>query len=83
MSPYFHYVVEPDDQIEMRGPIGGPFTWRAKPDTKLLLVGGGSGVVPLMSMLRHRAASRIGDLRDGKCGTARECAGLASLFVSN
>ncbi len=57
VSPYFHYVVEPDDQIEMRGPIGGPFTWRAKPDTKLLLVGGGSGVVPLMSMLRHRAAS--------------------------
>ena len=57
VSPYFHYVVEPDDQIEIRGPIGGPFTWRAKPNTKLLLVGGGSGVVPLMSMLRHRAAS--------------------------
>ena len=53
VSPYFHYVVEPDDQIEIRGPIGGPFTWRAKPNMKLLLVGGGSGVVPLMSMLRH------------------------------
>ena len=36
------------------------FTWRAKPDTKLLLVGGGSGVVPLMSMLRHRAAMNKG-----------------------
>ena len=57
VSPYFHYVVEPDDQIEIRGPIGGPFTWRAKPNTKLLLVGGGSGIVPLMCMLRHRTES--------------------------
>ncbi len=61
VSPYFHYVVEPDDQIEIRGPIGGPFTWRAKPNTKLLLVGGGSGVVPLMSMLRHRGASDMAE----------------------
>ena len=61
VSPYFHYVVEPDDQIEMRGPIGGPFTWLATPETKLLLVGGGSGVVPLMSMLRHRIASGVAD----------------------
>ena len=45
VSPYFHYVVEPGDQIEIRGPIGGPFTWRAKPETgtRLLLVGGGVG----------------------------------------
>lgn len=57
VSPYFHYVVEPGDQIEFRGPIGGPFTWRARKGTKLLLIGGGSGVVPLMSMLRHRVAS--------------------------
>ena len=62
VSPYFHYVVEPADQIEVRGPIGGPFTWRAKPNTKLLLVGGGSGVVPLMSMLRHRAASGMAEV---------------------
>lgn len=61
VSPYFHYVVEPDDQIEIRGPIGGPFTWRAKPNMKLLLVGGGSGIVPLMSMLRHRAASGMAE----------------------
>lgn len=59
VSPYFHYVVKPDDQIEIRGPIGGPFTWRTKPNTKLLLIGGGSGVAPLMSMLRHRVASGI------------------------
>ncbi len=57
VSPYFHYVVEPSDQVEFRGPIGGPFTWRAKADTKLLLIGGGSGIVPLMSILRHRIAS--------------------------
>ena len=61
VSPYFHYAVETDDKIEIRGPIGGPFTWRAKPNAKLLLVGGGSGVVPLMSMLRHRAASGSAD----------------------
>ena len=61
VSPYFHYVLEPDDQIEIRGPIGGPFTWRAKRNTKLLLVGGGSGVVPLMSILRHRVASGLAE----------------------
>ena len=57
VSPYFHYILEPEDQIEIRGPIGGPFIWHSKRNTKLLLVGGGSGVVPLMSMLRHRAES--------------------------
>ena len=63
VSPYFHYVVEPGDQIEIRGPIGGPFTWRAKPETgtRLLLVGGGSGIVPLMSMLRHRSTSGMAE----------------------
>lgn len=55
VSPYFHEVVEPGDQIEMRGPIGGPFTWTAAQSGPLLLVGGGSGIVPLMSMARHRA----------------------------
>ncbi len=57
VSPYFHEIVEPGDQIEMRGPIGGPFTWRAEQGGPLLLVGGGSGIVPLMSMARHRAIS--------------------------
>ena len=55
VSPYFHDVTEVGDPIELRGPIGGPFTWMAAAGGPLLLVGGGSGVVPLMSMLRHRA----------------------------
>ena len=54
VSPYFPYVVEQGDRVEFRGPVGGPFTWRAKTGMKLLLVGGGSGIVPLMSMLRQR-----------------------------
>lgn len=54
VSPYFHEVVEPGDAVEIRGPIGGPFTWTAPMGGPLLLVAGGSGVVPLMSMLRHR-----------------------------
>ena len=41
----------------MRGPIGGPFTWTAEQGGPLLLIGGGSGIVPLMSMARHRARS--------------------------
>ena len=56
VSPYFHQVVEPGDQIEIRGPIGGPFTWRSSDSDRLLLIAGGSGIVPIMSILRHRAA---------------------------
>jgi ferredoxin-NADP reductase len=59
VSPYFHEVVE-GDQIEIRGPIGGPFTWTASMGGPLLLIAGGSGVVPLMSMLRHREATGSG-----------------------
>ena len=44
------------DKLELRGPIGGYFTWEAQDDGPLLLVGGGSGVVPLMAMIRHRSA---------------------------
>ena len=57
VSPYFHNVVEPGDRIELRGPIGGPFTWEAGDGGPLLLVAGGSGVVPLMSIIRHKLAS--------------------------
>jgi ferredoxin-NADP reductase len=44
----------PGDSIEMRGPIGGHFIWRAHDGGPLLLIAGGSGVAPLMAILRHR-----------------------------
>ena len=56
MSPYLVDVLRAGDELEMRGPIGGYFPGRAHDGGPLLLVGGGSGVVPLMAMLRHRAA---------------------------
>jgi len=57
VSTYIHDVLTPGDQIEVRGPIGGYFVWEASQGGPLLLIGGGSGVVPLMAMIRHRAAS--------------------------
>jgi ferredoxin-NADP reductase len=57
VSPYLHDVVQPGDQIEVRGPIGGYFVWEARLGGPLLLIAGGSGIVPLMAMLRHRAAT--------------------------
>ncbi len=56
VSGFLHDVAEPGDDLEVRGPIGGWFVWDGA--TPAVLVGGGSGVVPLMSMLRH--ARRIG-----------------------
>jgi ferredoxin-NADP reductase len=58
VSPYLADELVVGDKLELRGPIGGYFVWEASQGGPLLLVGGGSGVVPLMSMLRHRAASR-------------------------
>ncbi|MGZ6030028.1 MAG: ferredoxin reductase [Myxococcaceae bacterium] len=55
VSPFLHDVVVPGDRIEVRGPIGGYFVWQAALGGPLLLVAGGSGVVPLMAMLRHRS----------------------------
>ena len=52
VSPYFHDVVVEADQVEVRGPFTSYFVWRG--ESPVLLVGGGSGVVPLMAMLRHR-----------------------------
>jgi ferredoxin-NADP reductase len=57
VSPYLTDELRPGDQVELRGPIGGYFTWLPADGGPLLLVGGGSGVVPLMAMLRHRAAT--------------------------
>ena len=60
VSPFFHDVVEVGDTIELRGPIGGHFNWSPEDGGPVLLVGGGSGVVPLMSILRRRATERAG-----------------------
>ncbi len=56
VSPFFHDVAEVGDAIELRGPIGGHFVWSVGDGGPILLLGGGSGVVPLMAMIRHRAA---------------------------
>jgi ferredoxin-NADP reductase len=59
VSPYLTEELRPGDELEVRGPIGGYFVWDASDaGTPLLLVGGGSGVVPLRCILRHR--ERIG-----------------------
>ena len=57
VSPFLHEVVVPGDRLELRGPIGGYFVWEAALGGPLLLIAGGSGVVPLMAMARHRARS--------------------------
>lgn len=54
VSPYLHDQVAVGDRVELRGPFGGWFVWRGEP---ALLVGGGSGVVPLMAIRRHWAAT--------------------------
>jgi ferredoxin-NADP reductase len=58
VSPYLAGELRQGDQLELRGPIGGHFTWRVENGGPLLLVAGGSGLVPLMAMLRHRAARK-------------------------
>jgi ferredoxin-NADP reductase len=56
VSPYLVDEVRAGDTIELRGPVGGHFSWRVEQGGPLLLLAGGSGLVPLMSMLRHRRA---------------------------
>ena len=56
VSPYLTEDLVVGDKLELRGPIGGYFVWEAQMGGPLLLVAGGSGIVPLMAMLRHRAA---------------------------
>ncbi len=56
VSPYLVDELEIGDRFEVRGPIGGYFVWESSLEGPLLLVAGGSGIVPLMSMLRYRAA---------------------------
>jgi ferredoxin-NADP reductase len=57
VSPYLTDVLEPGDELELRGPIGGYFVWEQRIGGPLLMVAGGSGVVPFRSMLRHHAAT--------------------------
>ena len=57
VSPYLTEVLMAGDKLEFRGPIGGYFTWEAKKGGPLFLVAGGSGIAPLMAMIRHRAAA--------------------------
>jgi ferredoxin-NADP reductase len=54
VSPYLTEELQPGDAIELRGPIGGYFVWDPADDAPLLLVAGGSGIVPFRAMLRHR-----------------------------
>ncbi|SEG79612.1 Ferredoxin-NADP reductase [Nonomuraea solani] len=61
VSPYLTEVIEAGDQVELRGPVGGWFVWKPESKAPVLLVGGGSGIVPLMAMVRarRRAGSRV------------------------
>ncbi|MEV1069032.1 ferredoxin reductase [Streptomyces sp. NPDC050263] len=54
VSGWFHTVAKPGDEVELRGPLSGFFAWPG--DRPALLIGAGSGVVPLMSMVRHHRA---------------------------
>jgi ferredoxin-NADP reductase len=56
VSPFLHEEVIVGDRFEVRGPIGGYFVWDGTMTGPLLLVAGGSGIAPLMAMVRHRAA---------------------------
>jgi len=57
VSPYLADELRPGDELELRGPIGGYFVWEEKLGGPLLLLAGGSGIVPLRSILRHRGAT--------------------------
>ena len=57
VSPYLTDELRAGDQIELRGPVGGYFVWEPSQGGPVLLAGGGSGVVPLMAMVRLRAAT--------------------------
>jgi ferredoxin-NADP reductase len=58
VSPYLTSDIRPGDKFELRGPIGGYFLWSVAIGGPLFLVAGGSGIAPLMAMLRHRAAAK-------------------------
>ena len=68
VSRYFHDVVVEGDQVEVRGPFASYFVWRG--ESPVLLIGGGSGVVPLMAMLRHRRRT----MPTCRCAWSTRCA---------
>lgn len=57
VSPYFVDEIREGDQVELRGPLGGFFVWRPDETPPVQLIGGGSGIVPLMAMIRSHTAS--------------------------
>jgi ferredoxin-NADP reductase len=57
VSPYLTQEVAVSDRLELRGPIGGWFVWRTQQTEPIQLIAGGSGIVPLMAMIRSRAAA--------------------------
>ena len=59
VSPYLGRVIGPGDPLEVRGPIGGHFVWEPADPSPVVLVAGGSGLVPLMAMVRTRQAERV------------------------
>ena len=59
VSAYFHEAAQAGDRIEVRGPIGGHFAWRPSDGGPLLLIAGGSGMAPLMAMLRDRRTAGV------------------------
>jgi ferredoxin-NADP reductase len=63
VSPYLCEIFAVDDPLELRGPVGGWFVWHATDPAPVLLVAGGSGVVPLMAMIRARAAAGTAPFR--------------------
>ena len=66
VSPYLSDELHAGDTLELRGPIGGYFVWDVANGGPLFLVGGGSGIVPLMAMLRHRNAVLANTDADGR-----------------
>jgi ferredoxin-NADP reductase len=58
VSPYLGEALEPGDRVEIRGPIGGWFIWRPAQTESVQLIAGGSGIVPLMAMIRERALAK-------------------------
>lgn len=71
VSTYMHDRLAPGDRIEVRGPLGTSFIWEARLVGPLLLVAGGTGLTPLMAILRHRAAAACAKASNGRPVPAR------------